>query len=125
MLQVGVSGAEASDRTAEFIAALKALEASLRSQLEEWQAQAAPVALDEPIGRLSRMEALQQQSMAQASKRAAKRRLERVLGALAAAERGEYGICLECEEPIAVKRLRARPETSLCLDCQRSREGSR
>jgi DnaK suppressor protein len=31
---------------------------------------------------------------------------------------GEYGICLECEEPIAARRLAALPWAALCLSCQ-------
>jgi RNA polymerase-binding transcription factor DksA len=35
---------------------------------------------------------------------------------------GRYGICRECEEPIALPRLEALPATTLCLPCQRSHE---
>jgi len=31
---------------------------------------------------------------------------------------GEYGICMECEEPVSVKRLLALPWAALCLKCQ-------
>ena len=31
---------------------------------------------------------------------------------------GEYGICQECEEPIAPARLRAMPEVTTCVRCQ-------
>jgi len=31
---------------------------------------------------------------------------------------GDYGVCLECEEPIAPKRLRAIPWARFCLECQ-------
>lgn len=33
-------------------------------------------------------------------------------------ERGEFGICQECEEPIAIARLQAVPWTPLCVACQ-------
>jgi DnaK suppressor protein len=42
----------------------------------------------------------------------------RVLGALRRMEYGSYGVCLACEEPISVKRLRAVPWAELCLGCQ-------
>ncbi|HZT08256.1 MAG TPA: TraR/DksA C4-type zinc finger protein [Chloroflexota bacterium] len=38
---------------------------------------------------------------------------------------GTYGICAECGKPIAPKRLRARPQATLCIDCQRDREEQR
>jgi DnaK suppressor protein len=37
-------------------------------------------------------------------------------------EKGGYGICEECEEPIGVERLKARPVTTLCIDCKSAQE---
>jgi DnaK suppressor protein len=83
---------------------------------------AAPVALDTSIGRLTRVDALQQQSMAQANIRASEVRLRQVVAAQGRLERGAYGECLGCGEPIAIARLRVRPEATLCLECQDARE---
>ena len=33
-------------------------------------------------------------------------------------ERGEYGLCRRCDEPIAYRRLKARPESPYCIACQ-------
>jgi DnaK suppressor protein len=33
-------------------------------------------------------------------------------------EQGNYGVCLECEEPISVKRLEAVPWARFCVTCQ-------
>lgn len=38
--------------------------------------------------------------------------------ALARMERGEYGICVDCDGPIAVDRLRVYPTAVRCIDCQ-------
>jgi RNA polymerase-binding transcription factor len=35
---------------------------------------------------------------------------------------GTYGICELCEEPIAFERLKARPVTTLCIDCKTEQE---
>ncbi|MFW5877143.1 MAG: TraR/DksA family transcriptional regulator [Myxococcota bacterium] len=83
---------------------------------------AKPVSLDNPIGRVSRVDALQQQAMAQANRRSLELRLAQVRSALSALESGEYGYCRRCEEPIAYRRLKSRPETPFCVDCQRGRE---
>lgn len=37
-------------------------------------------------------------------------------------EDGIYGICEECEEPISTKRLEARPEAPLCIQCKEAQE---
>ena len=42
--------------------------------------------------------------------------------ALAKIENGSFGICEECEEPISLKRLEARPETTLCIRCKEDQE---
>jgi DnaK suppressor protein len=107
---------------AELSAALDRLRAELEEQMNGLRAGVKPVDLDEPIGRLSRMDAMQQQKMAEASRRAARQRYDRVIAATAAQARDEYGLCLGCEEPIGYKRLSARPETALCLSCQSAKE---
>jgi DnaK suppressor protein len=35
---------------------------------------------------------------------------------------GEYGVCEECGEAIGVERLKARPVTTLCIDCKSAQE---
>jgi DnaK suppressor protein len=42
--------------------------------------------------------------------------------ALRKIDEGVYGICEECDELISLKRLRARPETQLCIQCKESQE---
>jgi DnaK suppressor protein len=48
--------------------------------------------------------------------------LAQVEAALRRIDDGEYGICLECEEPISLKRLAAVPWALYCLHCQESRD---
>lgn len=83
---------------------------------------ARPVDLDEPIGRLSRMDAIQQQHMLQANRAALQRRLALVRGALQRFAAGEYGLCVTCGEDIGFRRLEAQPEAPFCLACQSERE---
>ena len=83
---------------------------------------AKPVDLDMPIGRLSRVDAMQQQSMAKANRKAVEQRVQRIRAALKRIETGDFGYCLTCDDNIALKRLKARPETTTCLSCQAERE---
>jgi DnaK suppressor protein len=48
--------------------------------------------------------------------------LKKIDHALAKIEEGSFGICEECEEPISLKRLEARPETTLCIRCKEDQE---
>ncbi len=81
------------------------------------------VELDGSMGRLSRMDALQQQEMALAQARQAKQRLKTVQGALRRIETDDYGWCPDCGEAIGFKRLNARPEAPFCLICTQQRGG--
>lgn len=50
--------------------------------------------------------------------------MEKITAALARLEEGEYGMCRDCEQEIAGKRLRALPFATRCKDCQESAESS-
>lgn len=82
-----------------------------------------PVTLDQQsVGRVSRIDAIQQQQMALASQEQALLMIKRVELALHRIDSGIYGYCLHCEEPIAFARLQAQPFASLCLVCQSAKE---
>lgn len=98
--------------------ALHALEASLATDLAALAARAQTVALDQAaVGRVSRGDAMQQQQMALAERRRLELRQKQVERALKAVDAGEYGDCARCGEPIAPRRLHARPETPFCVAC--------
>lgn len=101
------------------------LEKEVRILLDQSAESSRPVELDQPIGRLSRVDALQQQHMAQANRRNHEQRLILVANALQAIDRGSYGECRKCEEPVGYPRLKARPESPFCLGCQGESEGGR
>ena len=42
--------------------------------------------------------------------------------ALQRLEEGEYGVCEECGGEIGIERLKARPVTTLCIECKSSQE---
>lgn len=81
-----------------------------------------PVQLGTPIGRLSRMDAIQQQQMTKASRATLDIKLRQVRASLEAYRKGDYGYCRACHEPIGYPRLKARPEAPFCLSCQDTRE---
>ncbi len=103
--------------------ALRTLESELEEALQLGAEAAKPVQLDQQaVGRLSRMDAMQRQAMAQSNKRSAELRLRQVRAALTSIEGDEYGECRLCDEPIAYARLQARPESPFCVACQGRRE---
>ena len=101
---------------------LLALRSELSSLLSSSREASRPVDLDQPIGRLSRVDAMQQQSMLVANRRAAQIRQQQVEAGLRRVEDGDYGLCVSCGESIGLRRLKARPEAPYCLRCQDARE---
>lgn len=48
--------------------------------------------------------------------------LDKIQKALERIDDGSFGVCEECGDPISVKRLEARPETTLCIRCKEDQE---
>lgn len=109
---------EAEELHRELLALREELEGSLAGSRDA----AKPVDLDEPIGRLSRMDAIAQQKMVQASREGMALRATQVRAALDRFAEGSYGECASCEESVGYARLKARPETPFCIACQARRE---
>lgn len=109
----------------EFRQSLTTLRQDLEALLSISKSASDTVELDQPIGRVSRIDAIQQQKMAKANRQNHIIRLQQINASLSAIEEGDYGECRACEEPIGIGRLRARPEAALCLSCQEARERRR
>ncbi|MGR3794553.1 TraR/DksA family transcriptional regulator [Vannielia sp. SX4] len=105
----------------------QAFRAHLLARLEELAAGEAlgrggkkVVELDQQsVGRLSRMDALQSQAMAQAASRMRLAEERRIRAALARLDEGEFGFCTDCGEEIAAARLEQEPAVALCMSCAR------
>tara|TARA_R110001606_G_scaffold153062_1_gene294015 strand:+ start:16196 stop:16543 length:348 start_codon:yes stop_codon:yes gene_type:complete len=95
-------------------------QAELKARDKDGASWRGPVELDQQsVGRLSRMDAMQQQEMAQAEARRRTSDLARIEIALNRVDEGEYGWCAECGEAIAYKRLEIDPAAHLCIGCAR------
>lgn len=76
------------------------------------------VTLDQQsVGRLSRMDALQQQAMVKATHHRRQTERQQLLAALNRIADGSYGACEDCAEDIAAARLRLNPAVRLCFEC--------
>lgn len=69
------------------------------------------------VGRLSRMDALQRQAMAEATQRRREGRRRRIAAALQRIADGEFGYCRDCGEDIARARLETDPALPSCVSC--------
>ena len=76
-----------------------------------------PVAPDDAIGRLTRMEAINAKSISEANLRSSQIRLSKLESALNNMDDPEFGICAGCDEPIPFGRLLVMPESRMCVKC--------
>ena len=81
-----------------------------------------PVAPDNAIGRLSRMEALNDRAVSEASLNAARHKLSRLETALGKVDQPDFGICAACDNPIPPGRILLMPEATRCVPCSEKGE---
>ncbi|MES9991816.1 MAG: TraR/DksA C4-type zinc finger protein [Candidatus Thiodiazotropha sp.] len=97
------------------------LQSELQAVDETSQAAGETVELDQSrVGRLSRMDALQAQQMAQETARRRQQQLTKIAGALQRIDAGGYGKCFVCKGAIDIRRLEADPTITRCIDCAES-----
>ncbi len=104
---------------------LEQREQELQTHISQGDLDAAPVTLDQQsVGRVSRIDAIQQQQMARANLELAQQNLVLVQLALRHIESGSYGYCEACAESIGIARLQAQPFANQCLACQEASESN-
>lgn len=97
---------------------LLARQIELSKLVEAHENDSAVVELDQTmVGRLSRMDAIQGQAMAEEVKRRRDNELSRIDAALIRMDEDEYGYCLNCGDDIAEERLELDPSITLCAKC--------
>lgn len=76
-----------------------------------------PISPNNAIGRVSRMDAINNRSVNEASLRQAETKLINLNRALSKVDDFDFGICLKCQNQIPVGRILIRPESFLCVKC--------
>lgn len=74
------------------------------------------------VGRVSRIDAMQSQSMAIETKRLRQQQLRKISAALALIASGDYGYCSVCDNEINPERLKINPASTMCVPCASKQE---
>lgn len=82
----------------------------------------AAISPDVSIGRLSRLDSMQQQQMALAGRRRLEEERSRLHEALRRIDSGTYGRCLLCGADISRERLEYQPDAVTCVPCLRRKK---
>jgi len=105
---------------AQFRTLIMARLSALEGEDQLGEASQATVELDQQaVGRLSRMDALQNQAMALANSIRRQSERTRLQAALQRIDEGEFGYCEDCGDDIAPKRLELNPAAIKCIECAR------
>ncbi len=88
-----------------------------RKLIEEYRELTKPIAPDVAIGRLTRMDAINNKSVNDASLRQAENKLKNLEMVLSKHGTPDFGKCMKCKTQIPVQRILFRPESLLCVNC--------
>jgi DnaK suppressor protein len=106
------------DQRTELRGALERMLDRLERSMLATDRAAAPVELDQTaVGRLSRMDSLQNQGLTRNLQERERMKLVEIQEALGRMDDGSYGRCGSCGEAIPFGRLLVMPETSTCAGC--------
>jgi len=96
---------------------------TIKTDIAAYKLLTQPIAPDNAIGRLTRMEAINSKSVNEAALRKAEETLSMLERAQAKIDLPDFGLCQECDEPIPAARLLVLPETTLCVHCAQKLSG--
>ena len=93
--------------------------ARTEQKVEELRELVKPYAPENAIGRVSRMDAMANQSVMKAALRSDEKRLNGLRVALANIDQPDFGSCYDCKAAIQHKRILLMPESKYCMRCAR------
>ncbi|MGM0572838.1 MAG: TraR/DksA family transcriptional regulator [Bacteroidota bacterium] len=91
--------------------------ARTEQRVDEYRELTRPVGPENAIGRVSRMDAINNKSVTEAALRQAEEKLERLRHMQSRLDDPDFGYCTRCKKPIPAGRLMAMPQSSYCVQC--------
>ena len=86
-------------------------------QVSEYKELTKPIEPENAIGRISRMDAINNKSVIEAALRKSKEKLENLKFALSKIDEDEIGMCIKCKAEIPLGRILIRPQARACVNC--------
>ena len=96
---------------------IKSLIKNLKVEIAQLEEDTKPVSPENSIGRISRMDAINNKSVVEASLRNRRSKLSKLQLALSKINKPGFGMCTQCKSPINPKRLMLLPESDKCVRC--------
>ena len=103
---------------------LKEIKLQLQTEIERTEATIAdytelckPIAPENAIGRVSRMDAINNKSVVEAALREAKKKIKQLKLMQSKVDKKDFGTCIKCKQEIPFGRLIIRPHSKFCVNC--------
>ncbi|NNK82119.1 MAG: TraR/DksA family transcriptional regulator [Flavobacteriaceae bacterium] len=89
------------------------------SSIEHYRNLTKPIAPENAIGRISRMDAINNKSINEAALKKAEQKLKNLQIALNNLNDSDFGICAKCNQNIPIGRILLMPQSRFCVQCAR------
>ena len=90
---------------------------STQKKIDEYSLLCKPIAPENSIGRISRMDAINNKSVVEAALRVAREKMEQLQAMRSKIKNSDFGICKKCKQEIALERLMIQPHSKFCVRC--------
>jgi len=90
-----------------------------KKSIEKYRELTKPIAPENAIGRVSRMDAINNKSVNQVALTNAEIKFNNLKIALTKIEDADFGICIRCNNPIPLGRILLMPQSITCVNCTR------
>ena len=92
---------------------------STQKHVDRYEELTQPIAPENAIGRVSRMDAINNKAVNEAALRKAKNKLNNLKVALGKIDDPDFGICIRCKQIIPMGRILLMPQAITCVNCAR------
>ena len=89
----------------------------VRQDVQTLEVASQPIAPDRALGRLTRMEGLNDKAVSEAALQSARQRLVQLEESLQRIDSTRWGLCVRCGHSIGAARLEYMPESDCCVKC--------
>lgn len=86
-------------------------------KIKEYSELSKPISPENAIGRVSRMDAINNKSIVEAALRESKKKLSDLKFVENLIDKDNFGICMSCKQSITVARILFRPQSKKCVKC--------
>jgi len=91
--------------------------ARLKRKIKSYEELTKPISPDNSIGRISRMDAINNKSVAEAGLREAQKELTGLEYMSNNIDKPDFGVCKKCNEKIPIQRMLIVPQSPYCVNC--------